>query len=56
MLFLLSKGTFSGPTILNMLKEKFDVSAVSKVTGLSEAEILAERERAGKTQKNGKID
>ena len=42
--------------ILNMLKEKFDVSAVSKVTGLSEAEILAERERAEKLRKNGKID
>ena len=42
--------------ILNMLKEKFDVSAVSKVTGLSEAEILAERERAEKLRKNGKTD
>ena len=42
--------------ILNMFKEKFDVSAVSKVTGLSEAEILAERERAKKLRKNGKID
>ena len=42
--------------ILNMLKEKFAVSAVSKATGLPEAEILALQAEAGESLKNGKTD